>query len=191
MKSYMYGKRSFFIQVTFTGIFCIIICFTCVLLAFVGYMPQMMLFFTLVAAYNVWNTFISKSTSEEVIIDDEYISFSAYNHCDKYLFSDIKKLRIREFPSSGKMYIRVNESSVLKGRYWIQTKQFENGKELFRALLDLEYKMHPDTLKARARTVNTEYLEAEKHIQPKRKKKLISFKKKDAKKKEDHDVIRK
>lgn len=177
MKSYMYDKKLFFVEVTFTGIFCILACFTCICLAIVGYLPQLMIFLAIIAIYNVWNTFISKSTSEEVVINKDFISFNAYKRCDKYILTEIKRLRIREFPSSGKMYIRINDSSLLKGRYWIQTKQFENGKELFHALLDIEYEMHPETLKARARRVNTEYIEAAKHVIPKAKKKRFFFQK--------------
>lgn len=178
MKSYMYQKKLFFIEVTFTGIFCILIFIVSLILALQGYLSGLMIFVAVICLYQIWNTFISKSTPEEVVIDDDYISFSAYNRCDKYYFSEMKVLRIREFPTSGKMYIRVNDSNLLKGRYWVQTKQFENGKELFKTLLDLEYKLHPDTLKARARRVNTEYMEAERRIQPKRKKKRLFLKKK-------------
>jgi hypothetical protein len=66
---------------------------------------------------------------------------------------------IREFPSSGKMYLRVGKTTLLHGRYWLQTKVFTDGRELFQALLDIEYAKNPDTIKARARRVNTEYLE--------------------------------
>ena len=59
------------------------------------------------------------------------------------------------------MYIRINDSSLFKGRYWLQTRVMTDGRELFQRICDLEFRIHPDTLKARARRVNSEYLEAE------------------------------
>ena len=39
-----------------------------------------------------------------------------------------------------------------------------DGKELFQRMTDIEYAKHPETIKARARRINTEYLEHEDHI---------------------------
>lgn len=162
MKEYTYDKRAFFIEVTITGIFSAIIMAGAIILAVLGILTPLMLAIAVIAGYSCWNTYVSKSNTETVTVDDEYISFSVYGREDKYLMKDIEQFRIREFPSSGKMYIRMNKSNAFKGRYWLQTKVFSDGKELFRSLLDIEYKLHPDTLKARARRVNTEYIEAEK-----------------------------
>lgn len=160
MKVYTYSKTAFFMQVKFTGIFCIVVAILTLLSAVSGYMSGLMLFISLVALYQVWNTFISHSNPEKVILDEDTICFSSFQKEDQFIISEIKQLRVREFPSSGKMYIRIDNASILHGRYWLQTSQFNDGKELFRALLDIEYKKHPDTLKARARTVNTEYINA-------------------------------
>lgn len=171
MKEYTYNDKSFLMEVTITGLFCGFITIVCLILACLGFLSGLMVFIAIVAGYSFWNCFISKSNSQKVILDDDYISFKTYNREDRFAFNDIKRLRIREFPTSGKMYIRINDSTAFKGRYWIQTKVFSDGNELFRKLLDIEYEMHPDTLKARARRVNTEYMEAEKKAGPVVKKK--------------------
>ena len=33
---------------------------------------------------------------------------------------------------------------LLKGRYWLNTKNYNDGQELFRLLLDMEYEKHPE-----------------------------------------------
>ena len=67
--------------------------------------------------------------------------------------NEIKDLRIKEFRGSKKIYLRVNKDdfSLLKGRYWVDCLYFEKGDELFEALLKLEDKIRPHTMKAYAR----------------------------------------
>lgn len=162
MKEYVFDKQRFLIEVTITGIFCFAIMILAIILALTGYLAPLMIGIACIAAYTCWNSFVSKSNSEKVIVDDTSIRFYAYHREDVYTLSEIRQLRIREFPSSGKMYIRIDHYNAFKGRYWLQTNLFSDGKELFHKLLDIEYAMHPDTLKARARRVNSEYLDAEK-----------------------------
>lgn len=160
MKVYTYNKTAFFMQVKFTGIFCLGVAVIALISAISGYLSGLMVFISVVALYQVWNTFVSHSNPEQVILDDDTITFASFQKEDRYVVSEMKQLRIREFPSSGKMYIRIDDANLFHGRYWIQSSQFNDGKELFKALLDIEYKKHPDTLKARARSVNTEYINA-------------------------------
>ena len=106
-----------------------------------------------------WGHFI---LSKKVVIDNKKVIFYSFGKTDEYDLENISKFQIREFPSAGKMYIRFNGGKLKKDRYWLNTKMYENGNELFKNLLDLEYEKHPDTLKSRARRVNTEYLRLKK-----------------------------
>lgn len=159
--TYSYLKRYFFIEATLTGIVCLAALVVCPYLAYKGIVPGIMIVLMVPAAYQVWNTFIAIANPETVEIDEEAISFSAWGRTDRYAWSDVRSFRVREFPSAGKMYIRINDSSLFKGRYWLQTRVMTDGRELFQRICDLEFRIHPDTLKARARRVNSEYLEAE------------------------------
>lgn len=160
--TYSYLKRYFFIEVTLTGIVCLAALLVCPYLAYKGIVPGIMIVLMVPSAYQVWNTFVAIANPQTVEIDDEAIAFSAWGRTDRYLWNDVTSFRVREFPSAGKIYIRVNNSGLLRGRYWLQTRVMTDGRELFQRICDLEYKIHPDTLKARARRVNSEYLEAEK-----------------------------
>ena len=160
--TYSYLKRYFFIEVTLTGIVCLAALLVCPYLAYKGIVPGIMIVLMVPAAYQVWNTFLAIANPQTGEIDDEAIAFSAWGRTDRYLWNDVTSFRVREFPSAGKIYIRVNNSGLLRGRYWLQTRVMTDGRDLFQRICDLEYKIHPDTLKARARRVNSEYLEAEK-----------------------------
>ena len=46
-----------------------------------------------------------------------------------------------------------------------------DGQELFSKILDIEYQLHPDTIKARARRTNTKYLQIEQQLKETRKQK--------------------
>ena len=148
---------------TFTGGFCAVICLACVAIAALDiFIPRgLALVFGAVAFYQVWNTFISLSNPERVEIDEEgdSISFSGFGRVDSYKLSELSTFLVRPFPSSGKTYIRVQNHNIFKGRYWVPTKMFSDGGELFTYLVNLGYKVHPNSLQARAHDVNKDYLE--------------------------------
>lgn len=151
MKQYIYEPKRFFVSVTFTGIFCIAICIACIG-AFFGLVPLphgIAAIVGIVAAYQVWNTFIARANPQIVTIDDTTIRFSAYGRSDIFELSEVTSFLVREF--SGKRYVRINGGGILKGRYWLQTMYIENGDELEAWLADFEYKVDPHSLKSQAR----------------------------------------
>lgn len=157
MKVYSYDKKAFFREVKFTGVFCIFIAVVSLYLAIRGFLTSLMLLACVVALYTVWNTFVSKSTPEKVVWDEEGITLSAFNRDDYYAWNEIKQLRIREFPKARKMYVRFDNAGIFKGRYWLQTGQFSDGEELFSKMLNKEMELNPNSLKAQARRGHDEY----------------------------------
>ncbi len=160
--TYTYMKRYFLIEVQLTAVISALALILCTVWAFMGIYPPLMVLIDIAAFYQLWNTFVAIANPREVTLTDEEISFSCWGRTESYRIDELKEFRVREFPTAGKMYIRVNDHNIFHGRYWLQTQQMTNGKELFQRIQDLEYAIHPDTLKARARRVNTEYIEAEK-----------------------------
>lgn len=120
--------------------------------------PGLLILFAVVALNQVWNTFVAIANPRVVTIDDGSIAFSAFGRTDRYELPAIREFRIREFPTAGKMYVRVNGGGATRGRYWIQTRVMTEGDDLFRKLLDIEYAKHPDSIKARARRVNSKFM---------------------------------
>jgi hypothetical protein len=160
MRTFTYEKPYFQIEVVATGILCGVVAAWCLWSVSKGSsLAALLLFVALVAVYQIWNTFVAIANPEVVTVDGHTVSFSAFGRTDSFNLKEVSDFRIREWPSSGKMYIRVGNSSLLKGRYWLQTKQMSDGKELFDTLRDLEFEFNPNSLKAEARRVNTAYLE--------------------------------
>ena len=105
----------------------------------------------IVAGYQTWNTFVAIANPQDVIVDDDSISFCAFGRTDRYAFEDIKSFNVREVGGDAKVYVRVNGGGLLRGRYWLQILYTSDGKELFQWMEDFEYRVEPDSLKARAR----------------------------------------
>lgn len=162
-KSFVYEPPFYKIEVTFTGVFCAVVCIACIAIAVLdAFIPRgLALIFGAVAFYQVWNTFVSLSNPERVEIDEESdsISFSGLGRVDSYKLSELSTFLVRPFPSSGKTYIRVQDHNIFKGRYWVPTKMFSDGGELFAYLVNLGNKVHPNSLLARTHDVNKDYLE--------------------------------
>ncbi len=106
--------------------------------------------FTVVSLYNIFNSFISLSNPRVIQVTQETIKFSAFGKKHEYVIDDIKTFNVREFPSGGLIYLRI-DSSLFKGRYWVKTRKYEDGKELFQRILDLDYQKNPDSLKSYAK----------------------------------------
>ena len=152
MKQYKYKEKFYKLRVVYTGYFVAFI-FLFSLYSYYGSRNALWLMVALVCAYQFYNTFVSLSNPEEVELSDKVLYFKGFGKIHKYFINEIKDLRIKEFRGSKKIYLRVNKDdfSLLKGRYWVDCLYFEKGDELFEALLKLEDKIRPHTMKAYAR----------------------------------------
>ena len=157
MKRFEYDKTLYFIDVLLTGVVSLIVFLIAIALIVTNRMPALMFLVGIVAFYSFWNALVARVTPKEVDVTGDTLMLRSLNRTDDYHLSQIKSFKIREFPTAGKMYLRMDGGGLLKGRYWLNTKNYNDGQELFRLLLDMEYEKHPESLKARARRVNTEY----------------------------------
>ena len=104
--------------------------------------------------YTYWETYVSISNPQDVVITKDSITFSGCDQVHTFLWKDIKSFRCKEFYSAKKIFLRINRTSLTKGRYWIACAQFNDSDELFQFLLDKEYELHPTAMKAVARRTN-------------------------------------
>ncbi|QWT17643.1 hypothetical protein KPC83_00255 [Collinsella sp. zg1085] len=172
MKRYTYIRRFYLIEVVLTAFICAGVLVVAPLLALQGVYPGLMLVFMVPAAYQLWNSLIAganphvvelrepgaaarETRHNDVRLDEQELSFISWGHAHRYKLAEVQEFRVREFPSAGKLYIRINGGGLLRGRYWLQTKVMTEGAELFQRIIDLEYAKHPDSLKAYARRVNS------------------------------------
>ncbi|GAB2021143.1 hypothetical protein RyT2_02160 [Pseudolactococcus yaeyamensis] len=159
MKSFEYDKKLYLFDVLITGVVSFLAMLVLLILALLNILPIITGLFAIVAAYSFWNTFIAKVHPKIVTIEGKNFSFTSVNRTDHYNMDELTLFKIREFPSAAKIYLRINGGGLVKGRYWINAGKYEDGKELFMSLLNLEYEKHPDSLKAIARRKNTFYNE--------------------------------
>lgn len=157
MKRFEYDKTLYFIDVPVTGVVSLIVFLIALASIITNRIPALMFLVGIVAFYSFWNALVAKVTPKEVYVDGDMLTLRSFNRRDAYNLSQLKSFKIREFPTAGKMFLRMDGGGVLKGRYWLNTKNYTDGQELFRLLLDMEYEKHPESLKARARRVNTAY----------------------------------
>lgn len=151
MKRYKYLKNRFLIEHTITNIFALIIIFFSVYHILKGNLPILMTLALISSLYSVINNFIYKVNTETIIIGKDEIAFESYNKKDNYRIEEIKQIKLKEYPTNGKIYVRLTDKNNTLHRYWIHTRSFENGKELFKELMYVEFHKHPNTLKAKSR----------------------------------------
>ena len=157
MNEFKYNRLLYIFDVIITGIVAIG-AFIASLVYFHSNL-SLLLLVGIVSIYTMWNSFVSKVHPEKIVIKENEIVFESFNSKDRYYIDGTDRLQLREFPSSGKLYLRIGNAQIQKGRYWINTKNYNNGKELFQLFRELDYKINPDSLKSKARRVNTEYLQ--------------------------------
>ncbi len=150
MKEYNYDAKKFRMKVTVTGVFCVLIALygAC---QWIMTQDTLMAIIFIVAFYTVWNSFITISNPSKVTLSDEEIVFSAYGREDRFPMTEITSFRVKDFPNVRKLFIRINNASWFKGRYWVPALFFNDTDELYKAILDIEERIHPNTLKSAAR----------------------------------------
>lgn len=148
MSKYKYLEKRYFIEHTLTNIFAFILIFISIYFFTKSILPAIMVLAFISSVYSIINNFIFKVNPEIVEISDEEISFESYNRKDVFKLSEINKLILKEYPTAGKIYVRIFDENNKLHRYWVHTKSFQDGKDLFIHLLFTEFKRHPDTLKA-------------------------------------------
>lgn len=149
MGTYIYDDKTFKKKVTVVGGFSLFVALYAAIQLIRGdYLYWLIL---VVGAYQFINTFIYISNPKEIKIDGDMVSFSAYGKVNTYDWNDVAFFRIKEVDVPNKMYVRIVTSDGRKGRYWINCKFMENGKELWDYFLFLEYEKDPNQLKYQAK----------------------------------------
>lgn len=159
-KTYTFQDPYYTVEVPVTTVVCALAIPYCAWHAIVGdlLVPALMLFFMAAAIYQVWNVLVSAAYPKHVIVDDESISFVSMTRTDRYVLDEVKNLYLRANARNGRLFIRIDDPTIFRGRYWVNTQDFNDGRELFNFVLDFECKVNPEGLRARARRNNEEYL---------------------------------
>lgn len=157
LKNYYFRKDLYLFDVVIPTLLCIALLVVSAYMIFKN--KSVSTIWTLVcmlSTYTVFNNIGSFSNPYRVSLSDTSIEFESFKVIHTFQISEVKKLNIREFPSAGLIYLRL-DNNLSKGRYWIKTQKFIEGKELFKKLIEIEYKKNPDSLKSYARNTSIKY----------------------------------
>jgi len=163
-KEYLFDKRTFLIRVIYAGILAgIVFIFGIYSINRGSSMKYLWMLICLLCLYTIITNFIAISYPEKIVIDNDEISFSAFNKSYVYSRKELKGFKIKEQQLVEKMYIRVNNPSLIKGRYWIDLRAYNDYKDLGQNLLEIEEIVHPNSLKANIKKNNAKYEERKKN----------------------------
>ena len=149
-KIYEYDTKVYRTKITITAIFCAFILAYSLFSIFTTNVPALWLVAAVVAGYFVWETFVSIANPSKVEVSDQGITFSAYHKSHHYDWNEVKRFKCKPLASGTKMFVRINEAGIFRGRYWVNCYYFNNGNELFQYLFHKEIEIDPEGLKARA-----------------------------------------
>lgn len=151
MRVYEYDPAVYSRKVTTIGAFCALILLYSVYSLFFGNNMILWIGAGIISFYTVWETFISLSNPSKVIVDADSITFCAYGREHRYLWSEIERFKVKEFTGARKLFVRINQAGILRGRYWVNCYYFNDTDLLYKYIVDRECLIHPTSLKARAR----------------------------------------
>lgn len=154
-KEYLFNKKMFLVRMIYGSILAaIVFVFGIYSISRGSSMKYLWMFTCFLCIYTIITNFISISYPEKIVINSNEISFSAFNKSHVYSINELKCFKIKEQQLAGRMYIRVNKPSLVKGRYWIDLKAYNDYKDLGKNLLEIEESIHPNSLKANVKKNN-------------------------------------
>lgn len=111
--------------------------------------------FAVVGAYGAVKTFLSNMYPRAIRFEDDTVSFvGVTGSSQSYTISELKNVRLRENPSTRRLFVRMDGDNFMKGRYWLDVRFYDKPEELFWRVCDIEVASNPKSLRARARLSN-------------------------------------
>lgn len=101
------------------------------------------LFVFIVSTIIAIDHFVGLTHPKRIIDSDKQIELHSFGRKHIYVWDEIERISIREVAFTNKIYLRLGNTSFLKGRYWLNLDLFNNGDELLQVLKEREAKLHP------------------------------------------------
>lgn len=86
---------------------------------------------------------VALSHPTSVTLTDTSIQFHAFKRTHEYQFKDITRINVRKLSRGRRLYVRINEASLLKGRYWCHLDHMNDATQLTTFLESLMEERHP------------------------------------------------
>ena len=144
--TYKYDKKKYFITVTLTSIFIIFLLIYAVIKNILNFNVNIYTFIILASCYELFNIYIAGVKPLEIELDNQRLVLRGYRKEDIYEIQDLKYMMTKEL-ANRRLYLRINNYSLFRGRYWIDTKSYENSENLYLNIMELERLICPNQLK--------------------------------------------
>lgn len=150
-KRYVYQPKRYLTQVTLVGF----VLLGALVVGLVKFLmnPGLNIWILVIvaAAYGSANTFLFKSNPNEVLFDDETVTFSSPYGKVVYTIDQLEDFNIREFAPNYQLFIRCRSKDGKHGRYWVNYYFFNDSKDMIQEFHYIERKIRPTALKFRGR----------------------------------------
>jgi len=146
MKEHIHDKSKYIASITIPNVILsgLLLAYN-IYLVVLGRVNSMTLVMIVLCGYVLFNTLVSKSYPEVVRLSDHAIEFESFGKIDRYEIDDIHSIYIKGLANKG-LYIRINGGKLVRGRYFLKSKKFSYGDELFTHLCQLEKKKNPNSV---------------------------------------------
>jgi hypothetical protein len=144
--TYKYNKKKYFITVTITSVFIIFLLIYAVIKNLYSFGVNIYTFIILASCYELFNIYIAGVKPLEIVLDSNSLILRGFHKEDIYEIQDLKYMMTKELANK-KFYLRINNYSLFKGRYWIDTKSYENNEDMYMKIMELERFVCPNQLK--------------------------------------------
>lgn len=157
--TYVYDPYRYFVDVTlpnWVSVACLVL--SAVLFA-AGVVRWLCLIVIVVCGYSTVNAFVDHAYPREVTLGDGEISFVSSGARETYRLDELKRVHVRTVPQSSRIYVRMNDSGPLRGRYFVACSDMHDDEgndatPVRELLLDEEERLSPEDPRVRARTRN-------------------------------------
>jgi hypothetical protein len=85
---------------------------------------------------------VALSHPTSVIINDTSLEFHAFNRHHTFNLEEITRINVRKVSRGRRLYLRLNDASLLKGRYWLHLDHMSDAQgclEFFEKLMDVRH----------------------------------------------------
>lgn len=149
---YKYDTKKYFVKIILTSIFIGFLLIYAIIKNISNLNISIYTFIIIASLYELFNIYIAMCKPSEIELTDEVVIFKSFNKERKYEIKNLKFMMIKEL-SNKKLYLRIDNYNFFKGRYWLDTKSYENNQELYVNLLELERSVNPNQLKYNTRRI--------------------------------------
>lgn len=153
MKIYKFDPQRYFFAVILPTIFMFVILIYAVINNLKTLDVNIYSLCIVITVYGLFNNIAALSNPSIITDDGKEIRFYSFGRYHTYSLDKIQYIRIKEFYGR-KMYLRIDNHSLFKGRYWIKTIMYNDRDELYEKFTSLERKLHPNLLKFRTKISN-------------------------------------